>query len=701
MVNIEKLRWKNFLSTGNAFTEITFTEMLLVIGKNGAGKSTMLDALCFVLFNHPYRNIKKGQLVNSINSKDALCEIEFTKNGQHYLVRRGIKSAKTTTGAFDIIVDGKVMDQDGHIKDLQKHFEALIEMNYTAFKQIVILGSTNYVPFMMLKTAQRREFIEELLDLNVFSKMNTLLKDRQKENRQVITINEEKRSVLVDVIQKDEEMIEKLDNEVRQKLEQLKTELVEYTDKVSPTEKVIVETKEEIDSTEATLTSLKKTKDDLSKGVSEQVAEIKSNRSAEVEEMTAALKGQLTELDQSLLVSIKEIEENAKSEIQDITAYQDKIDKASQLKNTLQRELQEHQSVRLFYTDEKNVHCDECGQDIDPDFKGQKVQEAVSSIKTIEGKLDRIDQGLEKVKLKIKDAEEHNDGVAQTEAASIDTVKAQCDNARQAINIDIAKAEMTVKDKHQALIDRLKDKHEAELNKLSDDIREMDSTLNDLHSTCREKELWLEAVHRDIKRIEKSITECTEQLANNSYKERLDDSTKQLDQVDQILSEATLNADLYKNAGTLLKDGGIKSYIIRQYIPIINKEINRYLQKLDFFVDFYLDENFNETIKSRFYDIFSYENFSEGEKSRIDLALLFTWRSLAELKNKSNVNLLVLDEVFSGPLDSEGIILFKKVLNSINHNKVVITHNVELINEFNRVIQVTKEGDFSEYEVVQ
>ena len=565
MINFKYVRWKNFLSTGNTFTEVQLdrSPTTLIIGENGAGKSTILDALCFGLFNKPFRNISKKQLVNSVNGGSAMVEVEFTVNGKDVKIVRGIKPNK-----FEIIVNGNMINQDASARDYQKHLEQqIMGLNYRSFTQVVILGSSTFVPFMQLPTKARREVVEDILDIKVFSLMNFLLKNKNKELLEDIRNVEYQFEITKEKISLQEKFIKEV-------MENKST--------------IITENKVKVDENQQTIES----KEKAVKTFEEQKSKLNFDAS-----------------------------EKAKIE--------DKLRKLSKAEAALQNKKSEHERYVEFF--EKNDECPTCTQQIDESTKSEKIEQA-------SGKIGEIVTAL-------SDLENLESG----EQERLESIVANLDKIRH-IDVEIAKVRTSIK--------------------------ELESFNNKLR--------------KDIETYEKGV-------ASEEDKEKLAKLKGQLELVDEQkskLNEDKFYIDVAKN---LLQDSGIKTKIVKQYLPIMNKLVNTYLSSMDFFVNFNIDENFNETIKSRFRDEFSYASFSEGEKMRIDLALLFTWRAIAKMKNSTNTNLLILDEIFDSSLDGTGTDDFLKILNTFHDQNVfVISHKGDtLYDKFRSILKFEKVKNFS------
>jgi DNA repair exonuclease SbcCD ATPase subunit len=552
LIEFKNIRWKNFLSTGNQFTEVQLNKSstTLIVGENGSGKSTVLDALCFGLFSKPFRRINRPQLINSINNGGLLVEIEFDVGSRSYMVRRGIKK-----NIFEIFIDDKRLNQDARSADQQEYLEkTILKLNYKSFTQIVLLGANHYIPFMQLKTTDRRNIIEDLLDIQIFSVMNNLLKFKISENRDDSQNVEINRKLATGNIGTTEELI----NDLRQ----TKTNQIEHN------KRDIGNNEEEIDRLNTTI-----------KGLMDSITNDKTSQ------------------------TLKELE-----------GYQKSIERKMV---TAENEIE-------FY--EQNDTCSTCNQDLGEEHKTKMIEEH-------HGMMHKSGSALLQLGNKIRDLESHLDHVTKVQTA-ITTNQ----NQIQAISSYITKLKGQIKE----IEDREDD--------IGDKIQKLKGLKGELKS-CLEKQ--------------------------------------------EKLSSSKL---LYETAYVLLKDTGIKTRIIKQYLPIMNQLINKYLSSMDFFVSFNLDEKFEEKIKSRHRDEFTYDSFSEGEKMRIDLALLFTWRTIAKMKNSVNTNLLILDEVFDSSLDTNGTDEFLKILNHLtgNQNVFIISHKGDvLFDKFKDVIKFEKYKDFS------
>ena len=566
MIIFKKIRWKNFLSTGNQFTEMDFqkNQTNLIVGTNGAGKSTVLDALTFVLFNRPFRKINKPQLPNSTNEKDCLVEIEFSVNSREYLVRRGIKP-----NVFDIEVNGKQLHKEADDRANQKILEEnILKVNYKSFTQIVILGSSNFVPFMQLTTVNRREVIEDLLDIRIFSSMNNLIKEKIRQQKEQIKSLDLKKESLKDKVQMQKNFIEQLENRG----------------------------KDNINSNKKKITNL--------------IAEVDAYM----------LQNSTTE--ESIFGYTKEQEE--------VIGATDKLRKLGNLKGKISQKVSTITKEHKFFTE--NTVCPTCTQTIEEEFRLNRITDAQNSAKELQ-------QGY-------KDLEE--------------TIKLEEERERQFIALS------------------------KEITKLNNDISQNNARIS--------------SNQRQVRDLESEIQTLTEQLENkNTEHEKLEEFQTNLQKVFEDLGTKKEEIVHYDFAYSLLKDDGVKTKIIKKYLPFINQQVNRYLQMMDFYINFHLDEEFNESIKSPIHENFSYSSFSEGEKMRVDLSLLFTWREVARVKNSVNTNLLIMDEVFDSSLDGFGTDEFLKIIRYVikDANIFVISHKTGLEDKFQSVTRFDKKGGFS------
>ena len=565
MIIFKCVRWKNFLSTGNNFTEIQLdrNSTTLIIGENGAGKSTVLDALCFGLFGKPFRGINKAQLVNSVNMSGALVEVEFAIGSKKIKVIRGIKP-----NVFEIYVNGKMYNQDANVRDYQKYLEQqILKLNYRSFTQVVILGSSTFIPFMQLKSKHRREVVEEILDIQIFSIMNMLLKQKLKHNAE----------------------------EIRD---------IEY--KISLTE-------EKVDLQENYIDEIKKNKDKL---LEEKSSLFESNQ----EEIHKRQK-KVTEFENNNIELLRQIS--------DSDSIKSKYQKLQSIKSTLNEKHRAHSSTINFF--ETNEDCPTCQQHISEIFKTDILKKKTKET-------DKISKGLSELKDELEKYKE-----------------------RQKEIVEIAKSVR---------------EHEVQIAKDNESILQLEK----FNSTLQSEIDVLE--HADVNK--------------NDY-EKLGDLKSSIINLTEQRLKLSEDKTYSETARNMLQDTGIKTKIIKQYLPIMNKLINTYLTSMEFYVNFTLDENFEETIKSRHRDDFSYSSFSEGEKMRIDLALLFTWRAVAKMKNSANTNLLILDEIFDSSLDGTGTDEFLKILNTLgDENVFVISHKQDaLADKFRSTVKFSKIKNFS------
>jgi DNA repair exonuclease SbcCD ATPase subunit len=566
MIIFKKIRWKNFLSTGNNWTEIDFqkNQTNLIVGTNGAGKSTVLDALTFVLFNRPFRKINKPQLPNSTNEKDCLVEIEFSVNSREYLVRRGIKP-----NVFDIEVNGKQLHKEADDRVNQKILEEnILKVNYKSFTQIVILGSSNFVPFMQLTTTHRREVIEDLLDIRIFSSMNNLIKDKIRQQKEQIKSLDLRKESLKDKVLMQKNFIEQLESRGK--------------DNINANKKKITNLIGEVD--------------------------VYMLQNASTEE--------------SIFGYTKEQEE--------VIGATDKLRKLGNLKGKISQKVFTITKEHKFFTE--NTVCPTCTQTIEEEFRLNRITDAQNSAKELQ-------QGY-------NDLEE--------------TIKLEEERERQFIALS------------------------KEITKLNNDISQNNARIS--------------SNQRQVRDLESEIQTLTEQLENkNTEHGKLEEFQTNLQKVFEDLGIKKEEIVHYDFAYSLLKDDGVKTKIIKKYLPFINQQVNRYLQMMDFYINFELDSEFNESIKSPIHENFSYSSFSEGEKMRVDLSLLFTWREVARVKNSVNTNLLIMDEVFDSSLDGFGTEEFLKIIRYVikDANIFVISHKTGLEDKFESVTRFDKKGGFS------
>ena len=566
MILFEKVRWKNFLSTGNQNTEINLTKhpTNLIIGTNGAGKSTLLDALTFALFGKPFRKINKPQLINSVNEKDCVVEVEFSIGNTNWKVIRGIKP-----NLFEIHKDGSVMNQSAAALDQQKWLEQnVLKMNYKSFTQIVILGSSTFVPFMQLTATNRREVIEDLLDIRIFSSMNNLIKDKIRGLREEIKVLDLKKESLNDKVRMQKNFIEELE----------------------------LRGKENIKSKESKIQNILVEENDL------------MNSNAIIEEDVFKLN----------------------KEVEYVTGATSKLRKLGNLKGKISNKVSTITKEHKFFTE--NTVCPTCTQSIEEDFRINKINDAQTKAKELQS-------GYKELEEAIKEEEER----------------------------------------------------ERQFTALSKEITSLTHGIS-------QNNIKIAGCQRQIRDLESEIQRVTEQLADRNIEdEKLANFQDSLKTTYDDLATKKDTINYYDFSYSLLKDGGVKSKIIKKYLPLINQQVNRYLQLMDFYINFTLDEEFNETVQSPIHENFSYSSFSEGEKMRIDLALLFTWREVARMKNSVNTNLLIMDEVFDSSLDGFGTEEFLKIIRFVvkDANIFVISHKESLHDRFADVVRFEKVKGFS------
>ena len=567
MILFKNVRYKNFLSSGNVFTDIQLdrAKTTLITGENGAGKSTMLDAITFGLFGKPFRKINKPQLVNSINEKACVVEVVFMIGKKSILVRRGIKP-----NIFEIEVDGQQLQQDANIRDFQEYLEKqILKLNYKSFTQIIILGNSSFVPFMQLKAQDRRAIIEDLLDIQIFSNMGNILKTYSAENKLKLDENRSSKNLIENKINLKEDYIIQLKNKTK--------------NLVSKFEK------------------------DINKNLSQKEHILKEM--AEANKVVEELLGQ----------------------VEDAKQIAEKHDKLTEYQRSILRNVDSEQKSISFF--ESNDDCPTCKQDIDHAFKHKEISEKQEKIKKYENAIEEIDKQLGDVRARL-----------------------------------------------------------SAIQQIQEDIQSKQTQTQSLNNSINAIDQYIEKIQKQIEDIQADTGDI------KAEKKQLKDFEKELEDVDIRRSELVVESEVYNVAKNILKDEGIKARIVKQYLPIMNKLINKYLTQMNFFISFNLDENFNEEIKSRFRDDFTYDSFSEGEKMRIDLALLFTWRAIAKLKNSVNTNLLILDEVFDSSLDGEGTDEFMKIVNEqgSSTNVFVISHKGDtLYDKFRVHMRFKKHKNFS------
>jgi len=566
MITFTKIKWKNFLSTGNTPIEIVLNrhQTSLVIGPNGSGKSTLLDALCFALFNRPFRNLKKEQIVNTINSGDTVVELEFVIGTKSYKIIRGIKP-----NIFEIYCDGVLQNQEASSVDYQKVLiDQILRLNYRAFIQLIILGSSSYRPFMKLLPKHRREVVEEMLDIRVLTHMNILARGQQGELAQSITDTRHKK----DLVQQKKEL-------QRKHLDDLKNRSlsdVEYKQK-----------------------------------------KIEDNKVAE----------------KKYLEDIRKIDEeynSLKVRIEEREKYDNKLKQLEKLETKIEQNIETHEKTLSFF--KENESCPVCTQKLEPTFRGEKIAYETAKIGTLNDGMKDLMNEINKV---------------QTKVNEFNTLSSKMYD----LNVEVSKLNTS--------LDRLKDY----TDNLNDEITLLgnkDESKEDIEKQLQELDVELEQAGKDLDSVieEKKYVDITREI---------------------------------------LSDKGAKTKIVNKYLPIMNTLINQHLQAMDFFISFHLDEEFNETVKSRHMDTFDYNNFSEGEKMRIDLALLFTWRQIAKMKNSMNTNLLILDEIFDSSLDGQGTDDFFKIIKTLTKENIfVISHKGDILfDKFTNIIKFQKEHNFT------
>ena len=566
MIIFRNVKWKNLLSTGNHFTEIKLdgTPNTLVVGENGSGKSTMLDALCFALFGKPFRSINKPQLVNSINGKDCVVEVTLDTNNKNYRIVRGIKP-----NIFEIYCNGELLNQEAASRDYQEHLEKFIlKLNYKSFTQIVILGSASFTPFMQLSASDRRTIIEDLLDIQIFSTMNTLVRDKLSNNKDLIYEKKHERDLANQKYELQKQHIEELKQNNEEKIKEYDTEIQYHNDTVSA--------------------------------------------------LLANVTALTTETEELQLVVASKIETEAK------------VKTITKLESQIESNLSKFKKDISFF--QSHDDCPTCRQTIANSFKEEELE-------TLNTKVVECEHGLSQLEEKLNAEQDKLNEIADKQ------------KELQRKQVEIATYNTTITETNKMI---------ARLQKLANELKD--------------SKVVTELEEQQLKLLKDSLTELQVALKT-------------------LIEERTY----YEVASNLLKDTGIKTKIIRQYLPVINKLVNKYLASLDFFVNFNLDESFKETIKSRHRDEFTYNNFSEGEKQRIDMALMLTWRAVAKLKNSSNTNLLILDETFDSSLDSNGTEELMKILQMLEGvNLFVISHKGDILQDkFMNVIRFSKEKNFS------
>jgi len=567
MIEFKEIRYKNFLSSGNQFTSIKLNQNTntLIVGQNGAGKSTILDTLCFSLFNKPFRKINKNQIVNSSNEKDCVVEIDFNVNRNEYKVVRGIKP-----GIFEIYQNGKKMNEDASAQDQQKMLENnILKLNYKSFTQIVILGSASFVPFMQLPAAHRREVIEDLLDIKVFSSMSEILKNKIKDAKETVKTLELKKEGIADKIIMQQNFIKQIEETGQNDIKDKQTQIAECEEEVSKYNESITSLLQEV-----------------------------QDKQQEVEQYA-----------------------DASDTLRKLGTFKGKIGNKKQ-----------NSGDDLEFFKEHSV-CPTCTQTIEETFRVNKIEELQQILNSYESNLQEIE----------------------------DTIKKE-------------------EEREQAFFGL-----QREITKLQNETSQINICISN--------------ANKSKSTLEKEIQTITTRLENrNTEHEKLSEYKSNLRQILTDLEQLKEDYGYYLQANVLLKDDGVKSSIIKKYLPLINQQVNKYLQMMDFFINFTLDEEFNEKIQTPIHENFSYPSFSEGEKMRIDLSLLFTWREIARLKNSISTNLLIMDEVFDSSLDGLGTDEFFKIIRYVvsDANIFIISHKNELHEKFENVLEFHKVKGFSQ-----
>ena len=566
MICFKKIKWRNFLSTGNQWTEVKLdeTSTTLIIGTNGAGKSTILDALTFVLFNKPFRKINKPQLLNSTNEKDCLVEIEFSIDSTEWMIRRGMKP-----NIFEIHRNGQALDQAADAGTQQKWLEQnVLKMNYKSFTQIVILGSSTFVPFMQLPAASRREVIEDLLDIKIFSAMNNIIKDKIRIIRDDVRTLELKKTSLKEKVQMQENFIEELEKRGKDSIR-------EKEDKIDQ----LIKLQEDCSTDNETINS-------------------------NIEQLSQTMEG--------------------------FAGAADKLRKLGNLRGKISNKVSTITKEHKFFTE--NTVCPTCTQTIEEEFRLNRITDAQTKTRELQSGFKELEDAIQK-----------------------------------------------------------EEERERQFLSLSKDVTKLTNEIS-------QNNIKVSGYQRQIRDLESEIQTVAAQLENrNTEHEKLTQFNENLRDTYETLGEKKQSIQYHDFAYSLLKDGGVKTKIIKKYLPLINQQVNKYLQMMDFYINFKLDEEFNETVQSPIHEDFSYASFSEGEKMRIDLALLFTWREVARFKNSVNTNLLIMDEVFDSSLDGFGTEEFLKIIRYVikGANIFVISHKDGLQDKFESVLRFEKVKGFS------
>ena len=566
MINFRKIKYKNLLSSGNKFTEIGLDkhQTTLILGDNGSGKSTLLDALCFALYGRGFRNLKKDLLVNSVNGRDLLVELEFSIGKKNYKVIRGAKPNK-----FELYLDDVMINQDANVRDYQEHLEKqILKMSFRSFTQVAILGSANFTPFMQLKARDRRNLVEDLLDISIFSTMSDILKKKIANHKNEIT-----------------------------------------------------ETGHEI-----------KIMEERIHGLNEQINVLRENRDSKISKYESTVEETQTNINQLM----EKIDEKTQNVVAETRLISDKDTTEDRLRQTLELETQLGRARKKALKDiefyESNDNCPTCKQGLDHEHKEKHIEERTSKVAEIKEALSTIDEKISGLHERIQ---------------VIKDIQSKIEDMQK--NIGLLQTEVVSNQKY-------------------------------------------------ISKLQKEIEDLKSEASSPDAQDKVLEAEDELEVLLAKKESQSETSHYYDIAQMLLRDQGVKQKIIKQYVPIMNKLINKYLAQLEFYVGFEIDESFEETIKSRFRDVFKYDNFSQGEKMRIDLSLLFTWRAIARMKNSVNTNLLILDEVFDSSLDSAGTDDFLKLLNTLTEktNAFIISHKGDaLYDKFNDVLRFEKYKNFS------
>lgn len=636
MIHFKSLTWKNLLSTGNQPTTIRLdsSPTTLVLGANGSGKSTMLDALCYALFKKPFRKIKKDQIVNTINKSDCVIEVEFSIGQHEYTVRRGIKP-----DFFEIVIDGELRQKAAGQKDDQAFLEEdILKVNKESFTQVVILGNAAYTPFMQLKTPERRDFIEHILDIGVFSVMNDLLKTKQTGVKgsletlaKEINVHREKLTLVESFIEKLEAERKKATSNTLNEIEEQNAIIDEHTPFISQLQQEIA---------------------DLNLRMTNASQEINRQNNALVDARAVATEAEVAALEDTIV---------------DFANLENKVRGFAPTKFGIEKNLKDVQASIAFYTD--NDACKTCKQTIEESFRNTILDDKQKKIAEYQNGLSIIDKTVDKINAQIAEHKENNR-----------KIKEQIVQIQNEHNKEVRRLNQEAQEKIKTVTANLRQS-----------VAEKSETLQTHQSAVAAARQLVKKLEADMKAAQNSANLEEQILKRGQIERTLAAKEKERDETIEL-------RHFYEVAGVLLKDTGIKAAIIKQYLPMINKLVNKYLTEFDFFLLFALDENFDETFKSRHRDTLQYHSFSEGEKLRIDLALLFAWRDIARMKNSCATNLLILDEVIDGSMDNNGTDFFIKMINELGEgsNVFVISHKQDSsLDKFRSVLRFIKDKNFS------